>query len=104
MIRNALICLDTQFNSLISLQSVQALLACLMSILDFSKIEAKHLDLEKIPFNLRTTLEDVAYTMAERAQSKGLELVCQIDPELHMDLMGDPAAASDPREPHRQRY
>jgi PAS domain S-box-containing protein len=74
-----------------SLQSAEALLALLNDILDFSKIEAKHLDLEKIPFNLRTTVEDVAYTMAERAQSKGLELICQIDPELHMDLMGDPA-------------
>ncbi len=89
--------LDTQLDTdqrdylTTSLQSAEALLALLNDILDFSKIEAKHLDLEKIPFNLRTTLEDVAYTMAERAQSKGLELVCQIDPELHMDLMGDPA-------------
>jgi len=74
-----------------SLQSAEALLTLLNDILDFSKIEAKHLDLEKIPFNLRTTVEDVAYTLAERAQSKGLELICQIDPDLPMDLMGDPA-------------
>jgi len=89
--------LDTQLNAdqrdylTTSLQSAEALLALLNDILDFSKIEAKHLDLEKIPFNLRTTVEDVAYTLAERAQNKGLELICQIDPELHMDLMGDPA-------------
>jgi PAS domain S-box-containing protein len=74
-----------------SLQSAEALLTLLNDILDFSKIEAKHLDLEKIPFNLRTTVEDVAYTLAERAQNKGLELICQIDPNMHMDLMGDPA-------------
>ncbi len=74
-----------------SLQSAEALLTLLNDILDFSKIEAKHLDLEKIPFNLRTTVEDVAYTLAERAQSKGLELICQIDPNLSMEFMGDPA-------------
>jgi PAS domain S-box-containing protein len=74
-----------------SLQSAEALLTLLNDILDFSKIEAKRLELERIPFNLRTTVEDVAYTLAGRADSKGLELICQIDPELHTDLMGDPA-------------
>jgi two-component system, sensor histidine kinase and response regulator len=74
-----------------SLQSAEALLALINDILDFSKIEAKHLDLESIPFNLRTTIEDIAYTMAAKAQSKGLELICQIDPELSIDFYGDPA-------------
>jgi len=73
-----------------SLESAEALLTLLNDILDFSKIEAKRLELEKIPFNLRTTVEDVAYTLAGRAQSKGVELICQIDPELYTDLMGDP--------------
>jgi len=74
-----------------SLQSAEALLSLLNDILDFSKIEAKHLELEKIPFNLRTAIEDVAYTLAGRAQTKGLELICQIDPEIYTDLIGDPA-------------
>ena len=73
-----------------SLQSAEALLTLLNDILDFSKIEAKRLELESIPFNLRTTVEDVAYTLAGRAQNKGLELICQIDPELSTDLLGDP--------------
>jgi PAS domain S-box-containing protein len=74
-----------------SLESAEALLSLLNDILDFSKIEAGRLDLEKIPFNLRTTVEDVGYTLAGRAQSKGLELICQINPELYTDLIGDPA-------------
>ncbi|MCX6025574.1 MAG: response regulator, partial [Chloroflexi bacterium] len=74
----------------ISLQSAEALLTLLDDILDFSKIEAKRPELERIPFNLRVTVEDVAYTMANRAQTKGLELVCSIHPDLHSDLIGDP--------------
>ncbi|MEW6094152.1 MAG: response regulator, partial [Chloroflexota bacterium] len=75
----------------ISLHSAEALLALLNDILDFSKIEARRLELEKISFNLRTTVEDVAYTLAKRAQEKGLELACLIHPDLTTDLIGDPS-------------
>jgi two-component system, sensor histidine kinase and response regulator len=74
----------------VSLQSAEVLLTLLDDILDFSKIEAKRLELERIPFNLRVTVEDVAYTLANRAQAKGLELVCSIHPDLSGDLIGDP--------------
>jgi len=89
--------LDTQLTSeqrdylQISLQSAEALLTLLNDILDFSKIEAKKLELEKISFNLRTTVEDVAYTLAKRAEDKGLELACLIHPDLATDLRGDPS-------------
>lgn len=89
--------LDTQLTSeqrdylSTSLQSAEALLSLLNDILDFSKIEAKRLELEKIPFNLRTTVEDVAYTLAGRVQSKGLELISYIHPDLYTDILGDPA-------------
>jgi PAS domain S-box-containing protein len=73
-----------------SLHSAEALLALLNDILDFSKIEAGRLELEKINFNLRNTVEDVAYTLAARAQAKGLEIACLIHPELSSSLRGDP--------------
>ncbi len=73
-----------------SLQSAEALLVLLNDILDFSKIEAGKLDLETIDFNLRNTVEDVAYTLAKRAQEKGLELACLVHPDLASDLRGDP--------------
>ncbi len=75
----------------ISLESAEALLALINDILDFSKIEAQKLDLEIINFDLRNTVEDVAYAMARRAQDKGLELVCLIHPNLRTGLKGDPA-------------
>jgi len=73
-----------------SLQSAEALLAILNDILDFSKIEAGRLELERINFSLRNTVEDVAYTLAARAQSKGLEIACLIHPDISSNLRGDP--------------
>jgi len=74
----------------VSLQSAEALLTLLNDILDFSKIEAHKLELETIDFNLRNTVEDVAYTLAQRAQEKGLEMACLIHPDIKCDLCGDP--------------
>ncbi|HEX9332400.1 MAG TPA: response regulator, partial [Anaerolineales bacterium] len=73
-----------------SLQSAEALLTLLNDILDFSKIEAGKLELDSINFSLRNTVEDVAYTLARRAQEKGLEIACLIHPDLTSDLRGDP--------------
>lgn len=72
-----------------ALKSADALLSLLNDILDFSKIEAGKLDLEAITFDLRNTIEDVGYTLAKRAQDKGLELVCLIHPEITHTLRGD---------------
>jgi PAS domain S-box-containing protein len=73
-----------------SLKSAEALLTLLNDILDFSKIEAKRLDLEFIDFDLRNTVEDVAYILAKRAQDKGLEMACLIHSDVSSDLRGDP--------------
>jgi CheY-like chemotaxis protein/HPt (histidine-containing phosphotransfer) domain-containing protein len=73
-----------------SLQSAEALLTLLNDILDFSKIEAGKLELDSINFSLRNAVEDVAYTLARRAQEKGLEIACLIHPDLTSDLRGDP--------------
>jgi PAS domain S-box-containing protein len=72
-----------------ALKSAEALLSLLNDILDFSKIEAGKLELEAITFDLRTTIEDVGYTLAKRAQDKGLELVCLVHPEITHTLRGD---------------
>jgi len=88
--------LDTQLNDeqrdylQTSLQSAESLLTLLNDILDFSKIEAGELGLENINFDLRNTVEDVAYTLAKRAQDKGLEIACLVHPDLTSDLCGDP--------------
>jgi len=73
-----------------SLQSAEALLTLLNDILDFSKIEAKRLDMEVIDFDLRNTVEDVAYSLAKRAQDKGLEMACLIHQDIFSEVRGDP--------------
>ncbi|MBK9373105.1 MAG: response regulator [Holophagales bacterium] len=70
--------------------SAESLLAVINDILDFSKIEAGKLELAEVDFDLRTLLEDVAEMHAVRAQDKGLELVCRIDPGMPTFLRGDP--------------
>ena len=70
--------------------SGQALLGIINDILDLSKIEAGKLELETIPFDLWGVAENVAELLAERAQSKGLELLCRIDDDVPVNAIGDP--------------
>jgi PAS domain S-box-containing protein len=69
--------------------SGESLLALINDILDFSKIEAQKLVLEQLDFNLRETLEDATELLAFKAAEKNLRLVCQIPPELPLQLRGD---------------
>jgi signal transduction histidine kinase/CheY-like chemotaxis protein/streptogramin lyase len=70
--------------------SADALLMVINDILDFSKIEARKLDLERIEFDLRYTLDDTMKVLALRAHKKGLELACSVPPEIPDTLLGDP--------------
>jgi len=70
-------------------QSGKALLQLINDILDFSKIEAGKLELTKERFCIRQMVEDALEILAERAQSKGLELICDIPLELDTMVYGD---------------
>jgi two-component system, sensor histidine kinase and response regulator len=70
--------------------SADALLVVINDILDFSKIEAGKLDLDPIDFYLRDSLGDAMKALALRAQTKGLELVCDIGTDVPDGLVGDP--------------
>ena len=70
--------------------SADALLTVLNDILDYSKIEAGKLSIERLEFDFRELLEEVTDLLALRAQEKGLELMCDIDPQLPVKVMGDP--------------
>ncbi|WP_377809929.1 DUF3369 domain-containing protein [Azospirillum sp. A29] len=71
-------------------ESAGALLTIINDILDFSKIEAGRLDLERVPVALANVVEGVADTLAPGARAKGLSLVTYIDPDLPVEVMGDP--------------
>src|SRR5580658_7445654 len=70
-------------------QSGSLLLDIINDILDFSKIEAGKLELDKAPFCLRDIVEDAVDILAERAHSKGLELICDIPAEFDTRVCGD---------------
>jgi signal transduction histidine kinase/ligand-binding sensor domain-containing protein/DNA-binding response OmpR family regulator len=70
--------------------SAESLLTIIDDILDFSKIEAGKLELEAIEFKLSGSLTATAKALALRAHQKGLELTCDIRPEVPEVVVGDP--------------
>jgi two-component system sensor histidine kinase/response regulator len=70
--------------------SADALLNVINDILDFSKIEAGKIDLEEMDFDVRECVEGVLKTLALRADDKGLELLCDISPDVPEVVSGDP--------------
>jgi PAS domain S-box-containing protein len=69
--------------------SGDSLLTVINDILDFSKIEAGKIDLEAADFSLRDCLETTLKTLALRADEKGLELLCEVAPEVPEVVRGD---------------
>jgi PAS domain S-box-containing protein len=69
--------------------SAGALLDILNDLLDFSKMEAHKLTLEEAPFDLRNVVEGVADLMAVKAQEKRVELLCLIEPDVPVVVLGD---------------
>lgn len=70
--------------------SADSLLAIINDVLDFSRIEAGKLDLDEVPFDALDVIEETMRTFAHRAAEKGLELVCDVRPEMEDLLIGDP--------------
>jgi signal transduction histidine kinase/CheY-like chemotaxis protein/HPt (histidine-containing phosphotransfer) domain-containing protein len=69
--------------------SAHSLLQVIDDILDFSKIEAGKLELDPTHFVLRDSLGATVKSLGLRAHQKGLELICQISPEVPDNLLGD---------------
>jgi PAS domain S-box-containing protein len=70
--------------------SADALLVVINDILDFSKIEAGKLEFDPVDFNLRLCLGETMETLALRAQQRGLEFACRIQPDVEEWVTGDP--------------
>ena len=69
--------------------AADSLLGLVEDLLDFEKIEAGKLELAPAEFSLRATLSDTVRTLTVRAQSKGLELVYHVQPDVPDALVGD---------------
>ncbi len=70
--------------------SADALRRVIDDVLDYSKIEAGKLDLEAVPFNLRSLLGDTMKVMSVRASEKSLELLWRVAPLVPETVVGDP--------------
>ncbi len=71
--------------------SANSLLGLINDILDFSKIEAGKLALDPVNFGLSETLSETMKILSARAEEKGLELICDLAPEVPEWLIGDAA-------------
>jgi len=69
--------------------SADSLLTVINDILDFSKIESGKFDLDEVEFSLRDCLEITLRTLATRAHQKGLELLCEVAPDVPEAVRGD---------------
>jgi PAS domain S-box-containing protein len=78
-----------QFAEIVS-ASADSLLSLINDILDFSKIEARKMDLERLDFDLRSTIEGATDLLSTKAHEKGLRLAGMIAPEVPGLLRGDP--------------
>lgn len=71
-------------------KSSEILLTIINDILDFSKIEAGKLVLDRTPFRLRETVEEVLIMLAPAAHEKNLDLAPLIYTDVADAFMGDP--------------
>ncbi|MDR2140438.1 MAG: response regulator [Deltaproteobacteria bacterium] len=74
--------------------STHILLKIINDILDFSKIEANHLKIEEIDLDLESVLGTILDFNYPQAESKGVELVLWMEPDLGWGLKGDPTRLS----------
>ncbi|OXH88634.1 hybrid sensor histidine kinase/response regulator, partial [Burkholderia multivorans] len=69
--------------------SSDALLRIIDDVLDLSKAESNQMTIERIPFDVRDVLGDIAAFYRPLASAKGLELTCRVASELADGYVGD---------------
>ena len=69
--------------------SGQSLLQLINDILDFSKIESGKITLHNEWFDLRERVSDSLRSLTHKAHAKGVELICNIDSRIPLQLLGD---------------
>jgi signal transduction histidine kinase len=72
--------------------SADSLLKIINDVLDFSKLEARKVTLNWIPFHLEEVFQETVRSLSFLASQKGLDLRCQIEPNVPAALLGDPRA------------
>ncbi|WOH13265.1 hypothetical protein DCAR_0832774 [Daucus carota subsp. sativus] len=68
----------------------KALITLINEVLDRAKIEAGKLELEVVPFDLRSILDDVLSLFSEKSRHKGVELAVFVSDKVPKVVVGDP--------------
>ncbi|XP_076924720.1 histidine kinase 2-like [Bidens hawaiensis] len=66
------------------------LIKLINEVLDQAKIESGRLELEAVPFELRTILDNVVSLLSTKSQEKGIELAVYVSSQLAEEVVGDP--------------
>lgn len=69
--------------------SANSLLTVINDILDASKLEAGKMTIEKAPFNLRNTIEDVVELVSASSNNNEIDVLCRIQPDFDGHILGD---------------
>ena len=70
--------------------SADSLLGIVNDILDFSKIEARKLTLDRVPFQLHKSVDELVRSLSLRARQKDLSLTSQCSGDIPEQVIGDP--------------
>lgn len=70
--------------------SGKALIALINEVLDQAKIESGKLELEEVPFDLRSILDDVLSLFSGKSRDKGIELAVFVSDQVPDMVVGDP--------------
>ncbi len=70
--------------------SGESLLDIINDILDLSKIEARKLELDSVSFSMRGVIEKVLRPLASKTAAKNLELILDVEHDVHDHYIGDP--------------
>lgn len=65
------------------------LLSVINDVLDFSRIESGRLELEAEPLSVRGVVEEALEIVGPRARETGIELICEIEPDVPELILGD---------------
>ncbi len=77
-----------EFVSVIN-NSASALLTIINDILDFSKIEAGAFEIDPVPFDLKSSINDVTSLLRIQAQEKDIELIINYSTDMPKAFIGD---------------
>jgi two-component system sensor histidine kinase/response regulator len=72
-------------------KSAESMMTLINDLLDFTKVEAQKVELEMISFNVMDFIYETVTPLALDAYKKKLDLICDVPPDMDINVIGDPA-------------